>query len=67
MSDAERDNGETAPFYKVREVSKRWGCTDKHVRREIERGKLIAHKFGGLVRISHADCETYERINRRSK
>lgn len=52
------------PFYTVRQVAQRWLCSEKTVRRLIERGKLIAHRFGNQVRISEADLTAYERINR---
>ncbi len=59
---------ETAPrpFYTVRHLAEIWSCSGKTIRREITRGKLVAHKFGGQLRVSHADRMAYERANRLS-
>lgn len=51
-------------FFTIAQIAERWQCSDKKVRRMIDRGDLPAHKFGGLWRISAADLSDYERRNR---
>ena len=52
------------PFHTIHQVADRWQCSDKSVRRLITSGKLVAHRFGKLFRISDPDLTTYERVNR---
>ena len=52
------------PFHTVAQVARRWDCSQKHVRRLIEKGDLVAHKFGNLQRVSDDDLRRYERMNR---
>jgi excisionase family DNA binding protein len=66
MSNESRSKRAPRPFYSPRTLAEIWDCSDKKIRREIKRGKLFAHKFGGQVRISHADRMAYERANRLS-
>lgn len=51
-------------FMTIAQNAKRWNCSDKSIRRLIDRGELPAHKFGGLWRISLVDLSDYERRNR---
>ena len=55
---------QTRPFHTVAQVAERWQCSEKTVRRLVERGELIAHRFGSQIRISEADLTAYERVNR---
>lgn len=52
------------PFHTVAQVAERWQCSAKTVRRLIERGDLVAHRFGSQIRVSAADLTAYERVNR---
>ncbi len=52
------------PFFTIRDIAERWQCSERQVRRVIQKGDLSAHKFGRLVRISEADLRIYERLNR---
>ena len=52
------------PYYTVSQLAARWDCSEKHVRRLIDRKELVAHRFGGLLRISADDLQRYERQNR---
>lgn len=52
------------PFFTITQLAERWQCSEKTVRRKIDRGELPAHKFGGLQRIGGVDVSDYERRNR---
>lgn len=64
MSKSRPDEEADTPFYIVSGIAKRWNCSDRHVRRKIASGELIAHRFGDLLRVSDADLKAYERQNR---
>ena len=64
MTDAREAVDSLQEYFSVAQVAKRFGCSTKHVRRLIDRGDLIANKFGKLVRISRAEVERYERLTR---
>ena len=51
-------------FWTVPEIADRWQSSERHVYRAIKNGQLIAHKFGHLLRVSDADLNNYERVNR---
>lgn len=51
-------------FHTVKEIAARWESCDRSVRREIKAGNLVAHRFGGSVRISDEDLMVYERLRR---
>ena len=59
-----RDQQTTSTFFSVKELAKDWKCSEKKVRREIKAGRLVAHSFGGLVRVSLADRLSYDRQRR---
>lgn len=65
MADSHESADTPQEFFSVSQVAARWGCSAKHVRRLIDRGDLIANKFGGLLRISRAEIERYERLTRK--
>jgi len=52
------------PFYTIKDIAERWDVTDRTVQRTIERGDLVAHRFGGSVRVSGEDLFTYEAARR---
>ena len=57
--------GTPAPaFFTVRQIAEDWQCSEKKVRRLIETGELVAHRFGSLIRVSAADRTAYGRMNR---
>ena len=64
MTDTRPHGPDTHSFYTVRQVAERWQCSEKKVRRMIERGELIAHRLGSQLRISAADLTACERLNR---
>jgi len=47
-------------FFKVSEVSTRWGVSESTIRRMIERGELAITRFGNLVRISIEEIRKHE-------
>lgn len=51
-------------YFSIGAVADRWSVNPRTVVREIERGRLTAHRFGRSVRISHDDLVTYERLHR---
>lgn len=46
-------------FYTIREIADCVGSSERTVQRWIKNGRLIAHSFGGLVRISEADFQAF--------
>ncbi len=51
-------------FHTVRDIAERWVTSEKHVRRMIDKGDLVAHKFRKLVRVGDEDLLRCERMNR---
>ena len=51
-------------FWTVPKIADRWQSSERHVYRAIKNGQLTAHKFGHLLRVSDADLNNYERVNR---
>ena len=47
-------------FFAVRELALRWGVSQRHIRRLIDEGELIIHRFGKAVRVSYANVLIYE-------
>lgn len=64
MTDVRSNKPDTRPFYTIKQIAKRWQCSEKTVRRMIERGDLVAHRLGSQLRISADDLVACERINR---
>jgi excisionase family DNA binding protein len=55
---SERSKSATKLFT-IEEVAECVGVCDRTVRRWIEKGLLVAHRFNGLVRISEADFQAF--------
>lgn len=49
---------------KVGEVAEVCDCSDKQVRRWIDRRELVAHRLGRLIRIAPKDLETFLKMRR---
>jgi excisionase family DNA binding protein len=64
MSNTQTIKPVSVAFYTVKQIAERWQCSEKTVRRLIDRGDLIAHRLGGRHRISEADLIAHERVNR---
>lgn len=52
---------QTEMAYTVAELAARWNCCAKTVRREIERGNLVAFKVGREWRVMESCVTQYER------
>ena len=52
------------PFYSVAEVADLLNFNERTIRRWIDQGDLIVHRFGRELRISRADLETFVRLRR---
>ncbi len=52
------------PFYSVEEVADLLGVNKRTIRRWIDQGNLVAHRFGRQLRISRVDLETFVRLRR---
>jgi excisionase family DNA binding protein len=49
------DQTKSPKFYTIDEIAECVGASTRTVRRWIDKGLLIAHRFDGLVRISETD------------
>lgn len=47
-------------FYTVAELAVRWSLSQRHIRRLIEQGDIIAHRIGRAVRVSAANVALFE-------
>ncbi len=54
----------TRDFWTIKQLADRWQCSEKKVRRVIDEGDLVVHRFGRLIRVSLGDAINFERINR---
>ena len=54
----------TPRFFTLSEISKSLEVSTRTVRRWIKSGALVAHHFGGVVRISEADFLTFLALRR---
>jgi excisionase family DNA binding protein len=65
MSSSSRWRGEPPRFFSIAYVAEALSVSDRTVRRWIDRGELVAHRFGGgLVRISDPDLRAFLAIRR---
>jgi excisionase family DNA binding protein len=48
-----------AKLFTIEEIAECVGVCERTVRRWIEKGLLVAHRFNGLVRISEADFQVF--------
>ncbi len=48
----------------VSEVAEICSCSTKQVRRWIDRGELVAHRLGRLIRIAPGDLDTFLKMRR---
>jgi excisionase family DNA binding protein len=47
-------------FYTVAELAIRWSLSERHIRRLIDNGELVVHRFGRAVRVSAANATLFE-------
>ena len=64
MAPSDKKSEEEKTYYTVKKIAERWDCSEKNVRRLIDKKLLIAHRFGGLIRVSAQDLLNFERMNR---
>jgi excisionase family DNA binding protein len=57
-----RDN--QIQFFTIAEVAERLHVATRTVRRWIEAGHLVAHRIGGVVRISESDLRAFLAVHR---
>jgi excisionase family DNA binding protein len=55
---------ERVQFFSIAEVAECVGMSARSVRRWIKRGDLIAHHFGGAVRIAEGDLRAFLAMHR---
>ena len=48
----------------IRKTAEHFQTTERQVRRWIEVGDLVAHRFGRMVRIHRKDRDTFEKLHR---
>lgn len=47
-------------FYTVAELAVRWSLSERHIRRLIDNGEVVAHRIGRAVRVSAANVALFE-------
>ena len=52
------------PFYSLPEVANRYDVSLRTVRRWVDAGELIPHRFGRQLRVSAEDLTTFEKLRR---
>ena len=51
-------------FSTIKQIAERYQTNERQVRRWIEAGDLVVHRFGRMVRIHHKDRDTFEKVHR---
>jgi len=51
----------TQKFFRIKEVAERWSMSEATIRRMIDRGELVATRFGTSVRISIEELRRHEK------
>lgn len=51
-------------FYSLSDVADRYDVSVRTVRRWVDAGELVAHRFGRQLRISAEDLGTFEKLRR---
>ncbi len=64
MSHRTKGQSKKKAYHTVKDIAARWDTCERSVRREINKENLVAHRFGGLLRISDEDLRIYERLRR---
>ena len=55
---------EICKFFTIADVAEITGVATRTVRRWIERGELVVHRFGAAVRITEADLKVFLALHR---
>ena len=59
-----RHRDDQIKFFTIAEIAERLGVSTRTVRRWIRSGDLVAHRFGGIVRISEKDLRAFLALHR---
>ena len=51
-------------FFTLADVAKRYDVSVRTVRRWVDAGELISHRFGRQLRVSGEDLKTFEKLRR---
>ncbi len=51
-------------FYSLPEVANRYDVSIRTIRRWVDAGELISHRFGRQLRVSAEDLKTFEKLRR---
>ncbi|MBF0251663.1 MAG: helix-turn-helix domain-containing protein [Alphaproteobacteria bacterium] len=46
--------------YTPKELATRWQCSERHVRKLVQKGELPCFRLGNLIRVTPEDVEQYE-------
>ncbi len=52
------------PFFSITDVAAHLDVNPRTIRRWVDKGDLVAHRFGRQLRISRADLEAFVRARR---
>jgi excisionase family DNA binding protein len=67
LSPRERDmssHSNRPPFFTEKQIAEMTAVSARTVRRWISEGELVAHRFGGAVRIADSDLRTFLALHR---
>jgi len=64
MSPSSRWRDEPPKFFSIAYVAEVLSVSDRTVRRWIDRGELVAHRFGRNVRIAETDLKAFLALRR---
>lgn len=62
--DVRHQRVDTAKFFTIAEVAERLHVATRTVRRWIDSGELVAHRFGAVVRIAEGDLRAFLALHR---
>ena len=58
------DSGPLRPFYSLGKLAERYEVSERTVRRWVDAGELVTHRFGHQLRVSAADRAAFEKLRR---
>ena len=64
MNSGSRWRGEPPRFFSIAYVAEALSVSDRTVRRWIDRGELVVHRFGRGVRIAETDLKAFLAVRR---
>ena len=60
----DHQNKPTPEYSTTRQIAEHFQTSERQVRRWIDAGDLVAHRFGRMVRIHRNDRDTFEKLHR---